>query len=97
MNTSIKGVHYNVSERTTEFINTKLDNLEHFQEMVLDVEITIGKESNEYVVDANVHFRWGAHVHLHEKDFELFKAIENLVHKLTAKVAKEKDKIKDHH
>jgi len=29
-------------------------------------------------------------------DKELYKGIENLIHKMEAKVAKEKDKIKDH-
>jgi len=97
MTVTIKGVHYDISERTREFLNDKLGLLDPFKELLVSVDATITKEKAEFVVESNVHFRWGATAHLEERAQELYPAIENLIHKLDAKISKEKEKVQNHH
>jgi len=97
MTVTIKGVHYDISDRTREFLNDKLGLLDPFKELLVSVDATITKEKAEFVVESNVHFRWGATAHLEERAPELYPAIENLIHKLDAKISKEKDKVQNHH
>ena len=96
MTVTIKGVHYDISERTREFLSDKLGLLDPFKDLLVSVDATITKEKAGFVVEANVHFRWGATAHLEEKAQELYPAIENLIHKLDAKISKEKDKVQEH-
>ncbi len=97
MNITVKGVHYDISDRTREFINEKLSHIDPFKDLIVSVEVTVTKEKSGYQVESNVHFKFGSNVHLSESHLELYPAIENLMHKLDAKVSKEKDKIKEHH
>ena len=97
MTVTIKGVHYDISDRTREFLVDKLGLLDPFKELLVSVDATITKEKTEFVVESNVHFRWGATAHLEERAPELYPAIENLIHKLDAKISKEKDKVQNHH
>ncbi len=97
MTVTIKGVHYDISDRTREFLNDKLSHIDPFKDLLVSVDATITKEKNEYIVESNVHFKWGANAHLQERAQELYPAIENLMHKLDAKISKEKDKVKGHH
>jgi len=97
MTVTIKGVHYDISDRTREFLNDKLSHIDPFKDLLVSVDATITKEKTEYIVESNVHFKWGATAHLEERAQELYPAIENLIHKLDAKISKEKDKVKNHH
>lgn len=97
MTVTIKGVHYDISDRTREFLNEKLSHIDPFKDLLVSVDATITKEKNEFIVESNVHFKWGATAHLEERAQELYPAIENLIHKLDHKISKEKDKVKDHH
>ena len=97
MTVTIKGVHYDISERTREFLNEKLSHIDPFKDLLVSVDATITKEKTEFIVETNVHFKWGATAHLEERALELYPAIENMIHKLDSKISKEKDKVKDHH
>ena len=97
MTVTIKGVHYDISDRTREFLVDKLGLLDPFKELLVSVDATITKEKTEFVVESNVHFRWGSTAHLEERAAELYPAIENLIHKLDAKISKEKAKVQNHH
>jgi putative sigma-54 modulation protein len=97
MTVTIKGVHYEISDRTREFLTDKLGLLDPFKELLVSVDATITKEKAEFVVESNVHFRWGTNAHLEERAQELYPAIENLIHKLDAKISKEKEKVQNHH
>jgi len=97
MTVTIKGVHYDISDRTREFLADKLGHIDPFRDHLVSVDATITKEKTEFIVESNVHFRWGANAHLEERAPELYPAIENLIHKLDAKISKEKDKVKEHH
>ncbi len=76
MTVTIKGVHYDISDRTREFLTDKLGLLDPFKELLVSVDATITKEKAEFVVESNVHFRWGATAHLEERAQELYPAIE---------------------
>ena len=97
MTVTIKGVHYDISDRTREFLTEKLGHIDPFKDHLVSVDATITKEKTEFIVESNVHFKWGATAHLEERAQELYPAIENLMKKLDAKISKEKDKVKDHH
>jgi len=97
MNVTIKGVHYDISERTRQFLMDKLGHIDPFRDHLVSVDATITKETTEFIVESNVHFRWGSTAHLEERAQELYPAIENLIHKLDAKISKEKEKVKGHH
>jgi len=96
MTVTIKGVHYDISDRTREFLIEKLGHIDPFRDHLVSVDATVTKEKTEFIVESNVHFKWGATAHLEERAQELYPAIENLIHKLDSKISKEKDKVKDH-
>jgi putative sigma-54 modulation protein len=97
MTVTIKGIHYDISDRTREFLTEKLGHIDPFKDLLVSVDATVTKETTEFIVESNVHFKWGATAHLEERAQELYPAIENLVKKLDAKISKEKDKVKGHH
>ena len=97
MTVTIKGIHYDISDRTREFLNEKLGHIDPFKDLLVSVDATVTKETTEFIVESNVHFKWGTTAHLEERAQELYPAIENLIKKLEAKISKEKDKVKNHH
>lgn len=97
MTVNVKGVHYNVSETTNEYIEKKLEKLEFVEDLIVDLHIIITKESKGfYTVESNIHFRWGQNNHIKVEERELYKAIDEIFDKLLIKVSKEKEKIKQH-
>jgi len=96
MNFTLQGVHYSISDRTKAFLDEKLTHIDPFKELIVDMDVTITKEKTEFRLESNVHFKWGARHHFKESNMELYPAIENWIDKMEAKIAKEKDKIKDH-
>jgi putative sigma-54 modulation protein len=97
MNMEIKGVHYDVSEATKEFINKKLEKIAFATDYIIDLLITITKEKPGYTVESNIHFRWGHTSHVKAAPtHELYEGIENMIDKLDHVVHKEKDKMKEH-
>jgi|GEM_PF-218133 len=92
MNLEIRGVHYHVSETTHDFIEKKLHRLDFAKEYIVDLTVTINKESHGYKVDGKAHFRWGVVVVVEEEAHELYGAIEIMIDKLEKSVRKEKKK-----
>jgi putative sigma-54 modulation protein len=62
--------------------------------MIVDLLFTITKDK-EFSAEVTVNFSWGNTIHLKENDFELNPAIDKLMDKLDAKIAKEKEKVKE--
>ncbi len=93
----IQGVHYHVSEKTTQFIREKLEKLAYLQDRIVDGMLRIIHEKKEYKVEVGIHFTHGAHVHLQVINEQLYPAIENLIHKLKKTASEEKEKTKDYH
>jgi putative sigma-54 modulation protein len=96
MNFELKGVHYDLSEQTKEFINHKLKRVDFAKEYIIDLFITITKNKPGYSVEANVHFQWGHSSHVGAESHELYEAIELMLDKLEHVVRKEKKKVREH-
>ena len=96
MHLEIKGVHYDVSETTKDFLEKKIERFSFAQDYIMDLLFTITREKNAYKIEANVHFKWGAASHVRVDAFELYKGLEILFDKLENKLLKEKEKIQEH-
>jgi putative sigma-54 modulation protein len=94
MNTEIKAVHFSLDSETKEYLEKKITRIHNPEKMIVDLLFTITK-GKDYSAEATVNFTWGITIHLKENDFELLPAIDKLMDKLDAKIAKEKDKIKE--
>jgi putative sigma-54 modulation protein len=94
MNLDIKAVHFSLHDDAKEYLNKKIERLRNAENMIVDLLVTLKKEK-DFVVESTVNFRWGVSVHVKEEDFELTKAIDNMIDKLEAKITKEKEKVKE--
>jgi putative sigma-54 modulation protein len=97
MHFELKGVHYHVSDNTTDYIEKKMLRLESVKDKMETLHLTITKEKNQFKVEANFHMHWGAPSHIRVDNHELWPAIDLLFDKLIVKVKKEKEKIIEHH
>ena len=94
MNTEIKAVHFSLRDETKEYLEKKIERIRNAENMIVDLLFTLTKGKN-FSVEVTVNFRWGVSIHLKEDDFELNPAIDKLIDKLDAKIAKEKEKVKE--
>jgi len=94
MNTEIKALHFTLRDESKEYLEKKIERIRNAENMIVDLLFTL-KKSKEFSVEVKVNFRWGVSIHLEETDFELNPAIDKLIDKLDAKIAKEKDKVKE--
>lgn len=99
MKFDIKGVHYDLTDVTREFLETKMARLAFAEDYIVDLHFTLskGKGTNDWKAEVKVNFRWAHTAYLEETAFNLHEAIEKLVDKLEHKVVKEKEKVQDHH
>ena len=97
MTVDLKGVHYDVTEKTKEYIDKKLRRLKHVEELIVDLHLTLSREKKGYyIVSCDVHFRWGQNSHVKVEDRDLYKAIDLCFDKVEVKSTKEKEKIQAH-
>jgi len=97
MKVDIKGVHYELTDVTKEFLEVKLEKIQYADDHIVDLLITLSKGTNDWKAEAKANFRWGVVAYLEEVDFNLHEAIEKLIDRLDQKIAKEKQKVQDHH
>jgi putative sigma-54 modulation protein len=95
MNVEIKAVHFDLGDEYHDLIEKKIQKIEFAQDMIVDLVCTVTNEK-DYVLEADIHFRWGPIHHFKANDFDLRGGIEKLFDKIGAKVTKEKEKIKRH-
>ena len=96
MNLEIKGIHYEVTERTTEQIEKKVKKLDFASDMVMDLFFRIERGKGIYTISVNINFRWGLAHHIEVEDHDLYDGIDKIMEKIKNKVTKEKEKIQDH-
>jgi len=94
MNTKIKAVDFSLSDESREYIEKKITRLRNVENLIVDLLFTLTKEKN-FSVEVKVNFRWGVSIFQKEEDFELNPAIDKLMDKLDAKIAKEREKVKE--
>ncbi len=96
MNLEIKGVHYDVSDTTREFLEKKLHRIDFAKDYIVDLLFTITREKPGYKAEANINFRWSTSSHVGAEGHELYEAIELMFDKLESKIRKEKEKVVHH-
>jgi len=94
MNTDIKAVHFSLHDDAREHLEKKMTRIHNAENMIIDLLFTLTKDK-DFSAEATVNFRWGVSVHVKEHDFDLIPAIDKLMDKLDAKIAKEKEKVKE--
>ena len=94
MNTEIKAVHFSLGDEAKEHLEKKITRIHNAENMIIDLLFTLTKDK-DFSAEVTVNFRWGVSVHLKENDFELIPALDKLMDKLDAKIAKEKEKVKE--
>ena len=94
MNTEIKAVHFTLRDETKEYLEKKIARIPNAENMIVDLLFTLTKDK-DFSTEVKVNFRWGVSIHLKQNDFELNPAIDKLMDKLDAKIAKEKEKVKE--
>ena len=94
MNTEIKAVHFSLENQAREHLEKKINRIPNAENMIIDLLFTLTKDK-DFAVEVTVNFRWGVSIHLKENDFELIPAVDKLMDKLDAKIAKEKEKVKE--
>jgi len=94
MNTEIKAVHFTMGNDAREYIEKKINRIHNPEKMIVDLLFTITRDK-DFSAEVTVNFSWGHTIHLKETDFELNPAIDKLMDKLDAKIAKEKEKVKE--
>lgn len=98
MNLEIKGIRYNLSDATREFLDKKLQKLSFAENFIHNLTITITRETvgQGFHLDGKIHFSWGLVKMTSTDSYELYEGIELLVDKLEAVARKEKGKIQDY-
>ncbi|NCN06040.1 MAG: ribosome-associated translation inhibitor RaiA [Spirochaetales bacterium] len=97
MRLEIKGVHYDVTDVTRDFLQEKLTRLDFAADQIVDLLVTLTKGKKDWSAEATINFRFGVSAHISETDFNLHESIEKMVDRLENKIRKEKDKVQDHH
>ncbi|MDD4011718.1 MAG: HPF/RaiA family ribosome-associated protein [Sphaerochaetaceae bacterium] len=99
MNLNIKGVRYNPSDETQEFLNKKLQKLDFAGDYLHDLDIVITRQTvgQGFHLDAKLHFVWGTVKMVSSDCYELYEGIELLIDKVEAQARKEKGKVMESH
>jgi putative sigma-54 modulation protein len=94
MNVDVRAVHFELYEKTREYLNKKLERLAYAKELLVDLLFVFTKEKN-FKCECTINFRWSTSAHLVEEEYELNTAIDKLVDKVDNKIRKEKEKIQE--
>ncbi|HOE88450.1 MAG: ribosome hibernation promoting factor HPF [Spirochaetes bacterium ADurb.Bin315] len=98
MNLTVRGIRYNPSDETREFLDKKLQKLQFAEGFLHDLDIVMTRETagQGFHLDAKIHFSWGTVKMVSTDCYELYEGIELLVDKIEATARKEKSKVKNH-
>ena len=96
MKVELKGVHYELTQKNRDFVDKKMRRLSYAEDLVVDLLLSITRDSREYKIEANINFRWGATSHIRVDNYDVTKGLDIMFDKLDSKINKEKEKIQDH-
>jgi len=94
MTVDVRSVHFDLSEKSKAYLDTKLERIEYAKDMIVDLIFVFTREK-EFKFEATVNFRWGTQAHVEERDFDVNPGIDKLMDKLDHKIAKEKEKVQE--
>jgi len=98
MKVDIKGVHYELTDITKNFLQDKLDKIEYASEYVTELHFALTKgTNNDWKTEVKATFKWGDTAFLDESGFNLHETITKVIDRLDKKITKEKEKIQNHH
>lgn len=94
MTLNVRGIHYQPSEETLEFLNRKLQKLSFADSYLQDLDITMKRETQGqgFHIDAQLHFKWGSLKIVSQDCYELYEGIELIADKIESVAKKEKEK-----
>lgn len=95
MKLNVRGVRYNPSEETMEFLNKKLDKLSFADDYLQDIDMVITREAKGigFHISALIHFKWKVEKMVEMDCYELYEGIELIADKMQSVIKKEKDKV----
>jgi putative sigma-54 modulation protein len=96
MNFELKGVHFDVDQKTRDYIDDKMPRLDFAKDLMVDFLLTLTREKRRFALDATVNFRWAKSRHIGVKSFDLLKGVDDLFDRLESMVEKEKSRVQDH-
>ena len=82
MNFEIRGIHYEVSDKTKEQIEKKFKRLATAEDTLTFLEITVERA-------------WGGDAYIETTNGDLYDAIDQLTEKVKTKIVKEKEKMQE--
>ena len=92
-----EAVHFDLRDETKEWIEKRMEKIEFAKDLIVDLDFTMTKEKNRYVLEAKIHFRWGKSHVIKEKSYDLHEGLNSLLDSVEMKVKKEKGKAKEHY
>ncbi len=95
MNIDVRSVHFDLSEESRRYLNTKIERIGYAKDMIVDLLFVFTKDAKQYVLEVTANFRWGLQAHIKETAFEVNPGIDVLIDKLEQKIVKEKGKIQE--
>ena len=96
MNVDVKCVHFDLTEKTREYLDRKVKRLGYADDLIVDLLFTFTRDTRAFKLDSNINFRWGTSSHVGVETFQITKGIDQLIDKLDSKINKEKEKIQEH-
>lgn len=93
MNIDVRSVHFELSEASRKYLDTKVERIGYAKDMIIDLLFVFTKDANRFKLEVTANFRWGSQAHLQETAFEVNSGIDLLMDKLDQKLTKEKEKI----
>ena len=93
MKFEVKGIHYELSDKTLEQFEKKIKRLEFANELVSNLTFSVEREKSQYNINADFSFNWGSDGHISLTNHDLYKGIDLIIDKLENKITKEKEKI----
>jgi len=95
MNVDVRSVHFDLSEHSREYLNSKLSRIDYAKDMIVDLLFVFTKDAGQFRLEVTANFRWGKQAHIVESAPELNAGIDLLIDKLDQKITKEKEKIRE--
>lgn len=94
MNIAITTRGYKAPDRLKNYVNSKINRLNRFSDIIMNGEAIISYEKMDQIVDFKIKLKHKM-IHITEKSEDVFKSVDLAIDKLERQVAKAKDKLKD--
>lgn len=95
MQVNISGHHIEVTPALRDYVEEKLDRINHHLDDVVKMEVTLEVEKMRHLAKGHVHVK-GESLHAESEHDDMYAAIDGLADKLHSQAIKHKEKQKDH-